>query len=262
MRGSSGEVGAGLSGEHAASRSVSAARMHVESVRRSARKKTPSAKALRHMAAGASPKGVEDGVFAEDEVQPALTPMRALAMDGKGAPLTGAPEDFQAQFLGSGHSGSTKPATPLKMPVVASGMSTSEGVSEEDLQAALATQARAFAASMQEAQRAERERSEAIAAQHDNKFARMSNSLDALSRLVRQQLVTANDPALPAEKTPTAGAAAAEHKTPVRVPKLESGVAPLPPPPRPVHPPSEDPGPLGDLLADDNALLGEEGVKT
>ena len=167
MRGSSGEVGAGLSGGHVVSRFVSAARMHVESVRKSARKKTPSAKALRHMAAGASPKGVEDGVFAGDEVQPALTPMRALAMDGKGAPPTGAPEDFQAQFQGSGHSGSTKPATSLKMPVAASGTSTSEGVSEEDLQAALATQARAFAASMQEARRAERKRSEAIAAQHD-----------------------------------------------------------------------------------------------
>ena len=80
MRGS-GEVGAGLSGGHACSRFDPAARKHAESVRQSARKKTPSAKALRQLAARTTPKGIEDGVFPEDEGQPALTPMRALIMD-------------------------------------------------------------------------------------------------------------------------------------------------------------------------------------
>ena len=83
MRGSSGEVGAGLSGGHVCSRFDPAARKHAESVRQSARKKTPSAKALRQLAARATPKGIEDGVFPEDEVQPSLTPMRALIMDEK-----------------------------------------------------------------------------------------------------------------------------------------------------------------------------------
>ena len=99
MRGSSGEVGAGKSSGHAGSRFDLAAQTHKESVRQSVRKKTPSAKALRNMAAWASPKGVEDGVFPEDEVQPFLTPMRALVMEAKTAPpAAGTPARSQAQF--------------------------------------------------------------------------------------------------------------------------------------------------------------------
>ena len=109
MRGSSGEVGAGLtSGGHAGSRLDPAACMRAESVRQSARKKTPSAKALRHVAAGASPKDVEDGVFPEDEVQPALTPMRALVMDEKHLPSPAGPSQIQANTSHSGQSGQKK----------------------------------------------------------------------------------------------------------------------------------------------------------
>ena len=211
MRGSSGEVGAGKSSGHAGSRFDLAVQTHKESVRQSARKKTPSVKALRNLAARASPKGVEDGVFEEEEEQPSLTSMLALNMDWKGA-LPG-PSQIQARNSSSGQGGSNKIAS---VAMTSAGVSTSEGVSEEKLQVALAAQARAFAFSMQEARREERKRTEAVAALQNNKFVSMTNSLDALSRLVRQQLATAGAQTLPVKATPVALAAAAECETPAR----------------------------------------------
>ena len=54
-------------------RAQRAALRHAESVRRSERKRTPSAQALRNTAARTSPKGISDGVFVEGE-GPKLAP--------------------------------------------------------------------------------------------------------------------------------------------------------------------------------------------